>query len=94
MDQDNPQKLSDVKKVYIYNPLDDDFVTTYDINEDALPITFTIPSKQVASFVPIVADHIKNHLAKKIVGVRGTEHTNYEDAYKKALTELEVNLDE
>lgn len=71
----------------IYNPDKIDFTTTYDLYGTNSPVTYTIYAKEYGEFPAPVADHIANHLANRIVRVRGVK-TNYEDDYKKVLQEI------
>jgi len=73
----------------LYNPLNSDFTTTFDVNGDSKPESFTVPALQIATFEEATANHLKEHLAKHVVFSRGIK-TNFEDEYNKALKEVEV----
>lgn len=75
--------------ISLFNPLSRDFSVTYDINNDKHPITFTIPSFDVAEFDPVVADHIKKHLADAVLNERGVK-TNWEADHKDVCKEIEL----
>lgn len=80
------------RKFRIYNPLDDDFSTTYDIHGDRKPVRFTIPAGEIAAFDnEAVARHLIKHLAETVVWSRGIK-TNWEDEFKAAKKEVEVRL--
>lgn len=80
--------------IRLYNPLSEDFSVQYDINNDGKPPLFTIFAKEIASFPKPVADHIKDHLAKRLAQEIRGEKGNYELAYKEAEKQIEVNLDD
>jgi hypothetical protein len=75
------------KTIGVYNPLLKDFTARYDINEDGNPESFTIPALEIGYFKPFLANHIKKHLATKILNERGVQ-TNWEDDYNKVLEEI------
>lgn len=81
---------SEHPQVKLYNPLAEDFSIPYDINEDGMPITFTLHAGEIEPFPAPVAEHIKKHLANKIAfttkGSRG-----WEEAYDKAIKKIEVD---
>lgn len=80
-----------MSKVPLFNPDNEDFTVTYDINEDGKPLSYTIHAGEIASFEPIIADHVRKHLVNRIVMKRGIK-TNYEDDFKKVNKELDVTL--
>lgn len=78
-----------MKKIKLYNPLKSDFSVKMDYNNDRNPITFTIHAGEIESYDESVAEHIKDHLAKRIAQeIRG--NGTWEDAYEKALRQIEV----
>jgi hypothetical protein len=77
--------------VGVFNPLDDDFTVTYDINGDRSPLAFTVHSGEIEFFQPAVAEHIKKHLADKILNQR-TVKTNWADDHEKIVKEISVEL--
>lgn len=79
------------KPIPLYNPTKDNFSTTYDINGDGNPVAYTIASEEIAYFEPAIAEHMKKHLANKLVNEM-SEKTNYIDNYKEALNRIEVDL--
>lgn len=78
-------------KKHIFNPLLKDFVTTYDINEDGIPVTFIARAQEITSFEPIVADHVASHLADEVLNQRGVR-TNPVDDKEAILKEITVIL--
>ena len=81
--------------VPLMNPDSEDFTTTYDINEDGKPITYTIKSQQIQEFPLIIAEHIKKHLSTQIMNKRGERKgSNWEDDRRKIINEeISVNLE-
>lgn len=75
----------------VYNPLLVDFEVKYDINGTNEPETFVIHGGEIEYFNAPVAEHIKKHLANKIIQERGVK-TNHEDEYKAILQELTPDL--
>lgn len=71
----------------IYNPDNEDFTITYDLNEDKIPLTYTIHAKEYGVFPEPVANHIVKHLADKIIRKREVQ-TNYEDEYNQVVREI------
>lgn len=77
--------------VKLFNPsLTDTFTTTYDINEDGNPLTYSIEPLDIKAFPAPVAEHILNHLAYKIAKERTKSGTNYEIERAKAIKEIQV----
>lgn len=79
----------------IYNPLNENFTTTYDINGDGNPISFTLHAQEIESFETPVALHLAHHLAHQIAQKthgKGTYEAAFEKAYKQItdLKDLEV----
>lgn len=52
-----------MRKIPLYNPLNEEFSTFYDINGDRSPVILKIPPKSVRKFDESVANHVKKHLA-------------------------------
>ena len=76
--------------VYVYNPDSEDFSTTYDVNGNGDPVTFTIRSFEIGKFEnDAVGKHMLKHLADKILMKRKVR-TNWEDEYNALLKELNV----
>ncbi len=80
----------DITPKHIWNPLIDDFTTTY-ANEDNIPIPYTCPSLKISQFPTYIANHIAKQLAQKIVFERGIK-TNYEDEFAKTLDEITITI--
>lgn len=74
---------------YVHNPTKDDFTMKYDINEDNEPVPYTVEAGDIKEFPKIVADHLKKHLATKILNIRGIK-TNHEDEYAAVIKEISV----
>ena len=74
----------------IFNPLSEDYESTYDINGDGNPVAYSIPSM---GFLEIeneaMAEHCVNNLAKTVVFQRRIK-TNFQDEYEKARKEIVV----
>lgn len=83
----NPQ--SNQELIPVYNPTTEDFNITYDINNDNLPVSYTLPARQIGYFEPIIADHIANHLAKKVAAINEFK-PNPELAFQNAITQILV----
>ena len=78
-------------KKYVCNIDTEDFSMSYDSNGDGNPIEYVVPSKEVASFEPVVTDHIIKHLASKILIKRGVK-TNWEADHKKIVEEITLYI--
>ena len=78
-------------KVPVYNPDTEDFTVTYDINGDARPVPFTIHSREIEYFEPVIAKHFRKHLAVHILNKRGVK-TNWQDDLEAIRKEMEVIL--
>lgn len=79
------------KEFGVYNPTKEDFTCTYDTNGDGQPLSYTVNSMDIAFFPDFIAEHVKKHLADKIIQARGVK-TNHEDEYKDILEEISVKL--
>ena len=79
-------------KIHVFNPLNEDFSVQYDVNNDRNPVTFTIKAKEVAKFDPIIAKHLKKHLANRIFDLRGDYAKDREMQMKKFYKKMEVKL--
>ncbi len=80
------------KEVPVYNPDSDDFEITYDINEDKQPKSYILRSREIDYFPPVIADHIKKHLADRLLNKRGVK-TNHSDEHDQIIKEeLSVEL--
>lgn len=78
-------------KKRLYNPLTQDVSTTYDINKDANPVSFTVKAGEIAEFEEPVFSHLQKYLATAIMNVRGVkEHSNYDRDYKEVLQEIVI----
>jgi hypothetical protein len=74
----------------IYNPLNENFTTTYDTNGDGNPLRYTLHAQEIESFDDPIAKHLAHHLAHKIAQKnhgKGTYEMAYEKAYKQ-ITDL------
>lgn len=81
---------SEYPQIKLYNPLTEDFSMPYDLNEDGVPITFTLHAGEIESFPTPVAEHLKKHLANKIAfTTKG--NGGWEAAYDKAVKKIEVD---
>lgn len=85
----NPQN-----KTPLYNPDNQDFTKNYDINGDRNPIAFTIPAGEIVFFEPVVAEHLKKHLANHLLHKRDSVKTNVPDTLKEIYKEIEVEFDD
>lgn len=78
------------KLIKIFNPLGEDFKTTYDINGDRRPLSFTLHAQEIEAFEEPVALHIKEQLSYRIArDIQGKG--GYEVALEKARRMVEVN---
>ena len=82
------------EKIPLFNPLNSDFTVKYDIEGDGKPKQFTAKAQEITWHDPVIAKHIKKHLATAIVNERGPEGHNWPLSIKKAREEIEVDLDE
>lgn len=74
----------------VFNPLKEDFFTTYDINEDAHPVSFCVRSMEIETFDDDrIADHVIKHLATQVVYARDVK-TNFQDEYAKVVDEITI----
>lgn len=88
---DNPENWKrDETPKSLYNPLTEDFTVTYR-DDNNTPIPYTIHAGEIETFPKYLADHIEKHLAQKLVFDRGMK-PNYEDAFKKAVLDIQVEL--
>lgn len=81
-------------KTPVYNPLDEDFTVTYDIDGTGEPKAYTAYAQEISFFDPIIAGHMRKHLADKIVWDMWDkgQKTNFEDDLKEAVKKTEVLL--
>lgn len=78
-----------MKKVAVYNPDGKDFTARYDLNGDRNPLEFTVPARDIAYFIPVVANHIKVALATHLMHKRGVKkHSNPTADLKEIMEEL------
>jgi len=76
--------------VYVYNPDSEDFSTTYDVNGNGDPVTFTIRSFEIGKFeIDAVGKHMLKHLADKILMKRKVK-TNWANEHDALMKELNV----
>jgi hypothetical protein len=73
----------------IYNPTKKDFSCTY--AEEKIPITFTLPSRQMKTFPKYLADHIAKHLARQIA-LENDSGLMFELRLKEAMDKITVTL--
>lgn len=78
-----------MKNKVIFNPHKDDFSITYDINGDSNPVEYTIQALSSGEFPEVVADHITEHLAKKIAFEEGWKKSNFEDKFKEVTERIQ-----
>lgn len=55
------------KPTTIVNPTSYDFTCTYDLNRDGNPVSYTIKSRESATYPYKIAIHVAKHLTKFIV---------------------------
>lgn len=55
---------------YIFNPLNEDFSVDYDVPGKGRT-TFTIHAREAESFPTYIANHVKKHLANRVLHTRG-----------------------
>ena len=72
----------------LYNPLNKDFKTTYDINGDCKPIEFIIPGMQIVAFEEPIFIHMRKHLIDFVVNERGVNPT-----IPQNITDIEKEVD-
>lgn len=75
------------KEVYVINIDNEDFSITYDLKGNKEPELYEIKSLEIGKFPEPVAEHIKKHLAEKILNKRGVK-TNYTDDLEKIINEI------
>lgn len=80
----------DTTPFFIFNPLTEDFVTTY-ANEQNEPIEYICPSLKISEFPAYIGKKVAKNLAQYIVLKRKIK-TNYQDEYQACLQEIEVKL--
>ena len=81
-----------MKKILLYNPLNKDFSVNYDIDGTGNPKVFTIHARDDEEFDPVVAKHVKKHLANAVLHSRGRPNPNPEDALKEINKEIEIKV--
>lgn len=59
-----------MEKKFLYNPLNKDFKTTYDINGDLKPEEYILPGMSLESFEEPLYSHIKKHLITFVANER------------------------
>lgn len=77
-------------KIYVFNPLNEDFSVKYDVNNDKNPVSFTIIAKETAKFDKHVVKHLKKHLADRMFDVKGDYRKAREPQIKKFYKEMEI----
>lgn len=72
------------KKVKIFNPDFDDFTVKYDGQD------YTLHAQEIEVFDAVIANHIKKHLADKLMGLSGITIPTDED-WQKIYKKIEVD---
>jgi len=57
-------------KKFLFNPINEDFTISYDINGDLHPVDYTIPGMDLKSFEEPLYSHLKKHLITFIANKR------------------------
>ncbi len=70
--------------ITIFNPDTEDFLTTYDTNENGQPVEYIVHAKEYTKLPGYIGRHVAEHLAKHLVFKRGIK-TNFEDEYTSML---------
>jgi len=73
----------------VYNPTSEDFQVNYDIKGNGSPEPLKALAGEITYFEDHLAEHVKKHLAKKIVFERGVR-TNFDDEYANVIKEISV----
>lgn len=76
--------------VGVYNPTNEEFSVQYDVNGDGNPVTFTLKAMDIEYFDPVVAEHIKKHLADKILYSKGKMVMDYDKETAEIKKKLEI----
>lgn len=86
----NDQPTRDDTPTYLFNPLTEDFTTTY-ASDDNIPIEYTAKALSISEFPAYIAHKIAKNLASHAVLSRGVK-TNYQDEYEAMLSRIIVKL--
>ena len=81
-----------MKKILLFNPLDKDFSVNYDVDGTRNPKKFTIHANDDEEFDPIIAKHVKKHLANAVLNSRGRPKKNPVDDLKEIYKEIEMKV--
>jgi hypothetical protein len=80
-----------MKKVRVYNPLNDDFTVMFDVTGKSNPVEFRVPAREVETFEKKVADHVKKHLINELINRKGSK-PNAEVAKERYMNEISIDL--
>jgi hypothetical protein len=83
-------KENEVKKVRLYNPDTEDFQVQF--NDGNGPKIYEIHALEIEEFPFHVANHIKKHLANKLLNKRGIK-VNPQADIEKIKQEIEVSIE-
>lgn len=78
--------------IILQNPSAKPFTTTYDINGDGAPISFTIHSKEIVKYPKALGEHMRKHLAEELVWQQGLTGSNFEDEFRKMKDKITITL--
>ena len=81
-----------MNKILLFNPLNKDFSVKYDVGGGKGPKTFTIFARDKGEFDPVIAKHVKKHLANAVLHSRGRPKLNPEADLVEINKEIELKL--
>jgi hypothetical protein len=81
-----------MSKVYVYNPLNEDFTVKYDIRGNKNPKAFTLKAKEIAQFDRVIANHLKKHLANKMFDLLGDVTKDRDIQMENFYKQMEVKI--
>jgi len=80
-----------MNRIGVYNPDGKNFTAKYDLKGDKNPLEYTVPARDIAYFIPVVANHVKTALATHLLHKRGVQpHSNPEKDLQEIMEELKA----
>lgn len=90
-DEGDDSVTKKIDKMAVYNPLDTDFITAYDVEGNGEPQTFVVPAHEIAYFNTLVGNYVKKHLTDEVLNTRGVA-TNVDDARLEVMKEISAEV--
>ena len=79
-----------MKKIGVFNPLNEDFTINYDANSNRNPIPFTAKKDKITFFEAHIARNMKTALVNRLLNLNWPKDENVELAKKRFLEQISI----